>query len=243
MSNSQRAVAIKPMVKNILIIGGTSGIGLALATHYSQAGHKVCVTGRKDPYLENVLFFPLCITASSTDLSRDLDSLVKVFPGVHTLVYSAGFLQRSTIDDLDDDALLTMSYIGLVAPMLLAARLKPLAPTPLKIMLVTSSSQYTPRALEPAYAATKAGLGMLGASLARDSAIGKVLVVAPAGTRTPFWDNTQEDTSTMLDPDWAAQQIVELSGGAVKYRYAKLQRNPARVEVVETLDNKFNSSD
>ena len=231
------------MLKNILIIGGTSGIGLSLATYYSQAGHQVCVTGRKDPGLENVQFFRLCITGSSSDLSRDLDLLVNLFPAVHTLIYSAGFLQRSSIDDLDDDALVTMANIGLVAPMLLAARLKPLAPTPLKIMLVTSSSQYTPRALEPAYAATKAGLGMLGASLARDSAIGKVLVVAPAGTQTPFWDNTQEDTSTMLEPGWVAQQVVALSGGAFKYRYAKLLRHPARVEVVETLDSKFNSID
>jgi len=31
---------------NIMVIGGTSGIGWALALHYLQAGHRVAVCGR-----------------------------------------------------------------------------------------------------------------------------------------------------------------------------------------------------
>lgn len=227
------------MRKTILIVGGTSGVGLELARHYILAGHRVCITGRRDPGLTGAMFHPLPITASAEALNAGIDSLVSAYPGVQTLVYAAGFLQRGTIETLDDEALLTMTHVGLVAPMMLAARLKTRAPTPLKLMLITSSSQYTPRALEPAYTATKAGLGMLGASLARDPAIGKVLVAAPSGISTPFWAGTGEDTATMLDPVWVADRIVDLSGGAFKYRYAKLLRAPARVEVVETLDNSF----
>ncbi|RWR27217.1 SDR family NAD(P)-dependent oxidoreductase [Sinirhodobacter populi] len=227
------------MQKTILIVGGSSGVGLELAKHYVAEGHRVCITGRRDPHLPGAVFFSLPIGASADEMLSGIDSLITVFPGVQTLVYSMGFLQRGLIDALDSQALLTMTHVGLVAPMALASRLKPLAPTPLKLMLVTSSSQYTPRAQEPAYAATKAGLGMLGASLVRDSGIGKVLVAAPSGIRTPFWSGTDEDTSTMLDPGWVAKQIVQLSSGAFKYRYAKLLRNPARVEVVETLDNSF----
>ncbi|MEM9224581.1 MAG: SDR family oxidoreductase [Pseudomonadota bacterium] len=227
------------MHKTILIVGGTSGVGLELARHYVSDGHRVCVTGRREPELSGAEFVPLPITASTSDLTAGIDRLVSHFTGVQTLIYAAGFLQRSAIDELDDDALLTMTNVGLLAPMMLAARLKPLAPTPLKLMLITSTSQFTPRALEPAYAATKAGLGMLGASLVRDRGIGKVLVAAPGGTRTPFWDGSDEDTATMLDPVWVANQIVELSSGPFKYRYGKILRAPARVEVVETLDNNF----
>ncbi len=227
------------MQKNILIVGGTSGVGLELARHYIAEGHRVCVTGRHDPGLPGAVYVHLPIGSSVEALASGIERLVGAFDGVHTLIHAAGFLQRGTIDTLDDDALATMTNVGLVAPMMLAARLKPLAPTPLKLMLITSSSQYTPRALEPAYTATKAGLGMLGASLARDPGIGKVLVAAPSGIRTGFWAGTGEDTSTMLDPRWTAEQIVALSSGAFKYRYAKILRNPARVEVVETLDNGF----
>ena len=227
------------MHKTILIVGGSSGVGLELARHYVAGGHRVGITGRRDPELEGASFFPLPIGASAEALAPAIDGVIAAFPGVQTLVYAAGFLQRGTIETLDDDAHMTMSNVGLVAPMMLVSRLKPLAPTPLKVMLITSSSQYTPRAQEPAYTATKAGLGMLGASLARDAGIGKVLVAAPSGISTPFWNGTGEDTSTMLEPKWVADRIVDLSGGAFKYRYAKILRNPARVEIVETLDNDF----
>jgi short-subunit dehydrogenase len=192
------------MKKNILIVGGSSGVGLELARHYVSEGHNVCVTGRTEPDLPDARFFPLPITASAPDLAEGIDRLVTSFTDINTLVYAAGFLQRGAIDTLDDDALLTMTNVGLVAPMMLAARLKPLAPTPLKLMLITSSSGYI---------------------------------------QTPFWKHTGEDTSTMLEPRWTADQIVDLSGGAFKYKYAKILRNPARVEVVEKLDNDFKSID
>ncbi len=77
---------------------------------------------------------------------------------------------------------------------------------------------------------------MFGACLVRDMGIGKVLVAAPAGIDTAFWQGADADTSRMLDANWVSDQIVELSGGAFKYKYAKILRNPARVEIEECLD-------
>jgi len=219
--------------KNILIIGGTSGIGRKLAEHYAGEGHNVCITGRKNPNLDNVTFQLFDITHDQALLGEDCDRVLKRFPNVHTLVYAAGFLQRGHINEIDDVSLAKMTNVGLLAPMMLIQRLKRNAAQPPKIMLVTSSSQYTPRELEPAYCASKSGMGMLGASLARDNGIGKVLVVAPSGIDTPFWSNTDEDTTNMLDPSWVARKIVELSSGQFKYKYAKLLRAPSRVETVE----------
>lgn len=199
----------------------------------------MCVAGRKDPRLAGAQFHAFAITDKAEDLARAADALLAAFPAVNTLVYAAGFLQRGHIDDLDDIALGTMVNVGLLAPMLLVQRLKAGTSGPLKVMLVTSSAQYTPRELEPAYCATQAGLGMFGASLVRDREIGKVLVVAPSGIDSAFRAETEEDSATMLSPDWVAAQIVELSGGVFKYKYAKLLRNPQRIEIVECLDNSF----
>lgn len=78
---------------------------------------------------------------------------------------------------------------------------------------------------------------MLGASLIREHEIGKVLVVAPSGIRTVFCEGTEEDTEMMLEADWVEEQITELSSGAFKYKHVKILRNPARVGIVECLDN------
>ncbi|APG48225.1 SDR family NAD(P)-dependent oxidoreductase [Phaeobacter porticola] len=225
------------MKKNILIVGGSSGVGLNLARHYVGEGHGVSITGRIDPNCAGAQFHPLSITDDAGAMTCALDALVQQVGDVQTLVYCAGYLQRGSIGSLMDAELAQMTNLGLLAPMMLIQRLVRQASGSLKLMLITSSSQYTPRGQEPAYCATKAGLGMLAAALVRGEGIGKVLVVAPSGIRTNFWRESGEDTSDMLDPAWVAEQVVALSGGAFKYKYAKLLRCPARIEVVECLNN------
>lgn len=229
------------MKKNILIVGGSSGLGLDLAKHYVQEGHNVCVTGRHNPGLAGSTYIELNIDADSDHLISCMDNLIESFPKVNTLIYTAGYCQRARIDELSDANIIQMTNIGLVAPMLLVQRLKNNLNTPLKIMLITSSSQYTARETESVYCATKAGLGMLGASLVKDKKIGKVLVVAPSGMKSTFWRNSDFDTSEMLETCWVADRIVNLSGGQFKYKFAKILRNPQRVVIEECLDNNLDA--
>ncbi len=227
------------MKKRILIVGGTSGVGLELARHYVNDGHTVCITGRHQPNLQGAQFEHFDISADSNQLTRDIDKLLTQFEGINTLIYSAGFRQRGHIDELVDTDILQMMNTGLTAPTLLVQRLKNKLETPLKVMLITSKSQYDACEYEPVYSAVKAGLGMFGASLVKDMAIGKVLVAAPAGINTPFWDGSDKDRSGMLEAKWVSDKIVELSSGVFKYKYAKILRNPERVEVQEMLDNEL----
>lgn len=225
------------MKKNILIVGGSSGVGLELARHYVEDGHTVCVTGRQKPVLPGAQFESFSITADADKLGHDIDTLLTRFTSINTLIYAAGFRQRGLINELDDAAIKQMINVGLLAPTLMVQRLKNQLDMPLKLMLITSSSQYTARELEPVYCAVKAGIGMLGASLVKDKQLGKVLVAAPSGINTPFWDGSSEDTSSMLDAKWVSDKIIELSSGVFKYKYAKILRNPARVEIQATLNN------
>lgn len=225
------------MKKRILIVGGTSGLGLEIAKRYTLDAHTVCVTGRKNPNLPGATYQELAIGHEPSQLAKDIDRVLSNFENVNTLVYAAGFLQRGHIDEFSDGDLGAMVNVGLLAPAMLVQRLKRLSRTPIKVMLVTSSSQYTPREFEPMYCATKSALAMLGASLVRDREIGKVLVVAPSGIKTPFWQETKENTDTMLDPKWVSDKTIELSGGNFRYKFAKILRDPMRVEVVECLDH------
>ncbi|MFA6197680.1 MAG: SDR family oxidoreductase [Patescibacteria group bacterium] len=221
------------MLKNILIVGGTSGLGLELTKIYSSLGHTVTIAGRKNPNLTNVRFVSFSITSHLEETIKQIDELLSQIEKVNTLIYTAGFYQSGHVDELSDTQITEMVNINLLVPALMVRRLKNNPGKPLKVMLITSSSQYTPRELEPMYTSTKAALGMLGASLSLDLGIGKVLVVAPSGMKTPFWKNSN-DTSEYLEPKWVAEQVVELSSGPFKYRYAKILRNPQKVEIVET---------
>jgi short-subunit dehydrogenase len=221
------------MLKNILIIGGTSGLGLELAKIYSTLGHTIFITVRKNPGIPNLRFFHLSIDQSNQNLVSQIDELIQNIDKINTLIYVAGYYQEGRIDQLNDREILEMINVGLTAPAIIIQRLKNNPGKPLKIVLVTSSAQYTPRELESMYTAVKSGLGMLGASLSLDPTIGKVLVVAPSRMKTPFWSNNH-NTSEYLNPTWVAEQIVELSSGPFKYRFAKILRSPERVEIVET---------
>ena len=221
------------MAKNILIVGGSSGLGFALAKRYRAQGHTVFITGRKDPHAPELHFCAFAITEQTEPLGAELDALLALTGPIDLLVYAAGYYQEGTLDQLSDSEILTMLNVGLTVPALLIQRLKKCAHAALDIVLITSSSQYTPRKLEPVYTAVKSGLGMLGASLALDPAIGKVLVLAPSGMATSFWD-AQKEAHDYLNPEWVAQETVSLFNDAFNYRYAKILRSPARIEIVTT---------
>jgi short-subunit dehydrogenase len=224
------------MTKNILIIGGTSGLGLELAKTHHALGFNIFITGRKDPKLPQFQFRQFSIGSDIAELENQIDRLISDLPLIHTLIYAAGYYQEGRIDALSDEEIIQMINVVLAAPALLIRRLKSNSDQPLKIMLITSSSQYTPRELEPLYTATKAGLGMLGNSLGFDSEIGKVLVAAPSGMNTPFWKDGR-DVTDYLDPKWVAEQITQLANGQFKYKFAKILRNPAKVKIAEVRYN------
>jgi short-subunit dehydrogenase len=104
-----------------------------------------------------------------------------------------------------------------------------------ELVAITSTSGWTPRQREPIYNFVKAGEGHFANAMAEDGRVGKVLVAGPAGMDTAFWrDDPERDKSTMLDPAWVAEQIQQLRQDDYRYRFAKIMREPPRVEIVET---------
>ncbi len=216
---------------NALIIGGSSGLGLELGLLLSKT-HHVIVTGRRDPENANVEFISLDLSKID-QLPKSLDRLVYDLPEIDVLIYAAGFYQEGNISDVSDDGILEMTSVGFVAPAMLLQRIMKKQDTLANFIAITSTSQWTPRLLEPIYNGTKAGLGMLGNSVSLDERIGKVMVAGPAGMATRFWEKSPRDMTTMLDPKWVAEQISDQYTEEFKYKFIKILRGPARVEVVE----------
>lgn len=213
------------------IVGGTSGLGLELALKLASS-HSVIVTGRRDPKNSQVTFQYLDLSSISS-LLNDLDHLLTSLPKVDLFIYAAGFYQEGRINELSDEESFTMINVGLLAPALLLQRLLKKQSALAGFIAVTSSSQMTPRLLEPIYTAVKAGLGMLANSVSLDEHVGKVLVAAPAGMQTRFWENRERDISSMLDPMWVAEQILDHYALNFEYQLIRMSREPARVDVVE----------
>ena len=216
-----------------LIVGGSSGLGLALAKKL-HGSYQVTITGRQDPKVDSLHFIPLDITSDIEKLSTDLERVVKAAPTWHLVVYAAGYFQDGRLTELDQKEVLTMYSVGLLAPTLLLQQILHKQTKLPELIAITSTSQWTPREYEPIYTATKAGLGMLANSLSLDTAaVDKVLVAGPSGMQTSFWAADGRDTSAMLDPDWVAAQILESTVGEFRYKFIKILREPPRVEEME----------
>lgn len=89
---------------NILIIGGSDGIGLHLAKYYKSIGANVAIVGRSNKNLPDSLkdFF------ISADVSHDMgiDNLFKehftVLTNLDTLVYTPGYYRNLTFNELSE---------------------------------------------------------------------------------------------------------------------------------------------
>lgn len=216
---------------NVLVVGGTSGLGLEIAKDFVEQNDEVIVTGRHDPSHRQLKYESLDLSSSA--VVEKIRGLVMRLPEVNTLVYAAGYFQEGRVTDLSVDQIREMNtvcYEGLVYFIKEILQRQDRLP---ELITITSTSQFTPRKEEPIYTGAKAAAGMFSNSMAEDGRVDKVLVVAPAGMSTKFWEGTGRDTSRDNDPADVATIIAETRVKDFKYKYIKILRDPLRVEEVE----------
>jgi NAD(P)-dependent dehydrogenase (short-subunit alcohol dehydrogenase family) len=215
----------------VLIVGGSSGLGLALAKEFHDKGDRVIVTGRTKPQVNFVKFEKLDL---SKDPANAVTKLISKLPKIDRLVYSAGFYQFGRVTDLSPQQIQQMISVSGAGLLYLMREMLAKQGGLEELITITSSSQWTPRKNEPIYNFVKAGIGHFSNSMAEDGRVNKVLVVGPSGMRTEFWDDYKpDDFDKMLDKVWVAKQITKALPGSYKYKFIKILRLPARVEVAE----------
>ncbi len=221
---------------NALVVGGTSGMGLELGHLMYANGDSVIVTGRHDPEVESIEYRTFALHEQL--LSQRIGEFVSGLPEVHTLVYAAGFFQKGHITELSDDQIEEMLDVGGRGLIYFVKHLLEKQGALPELITITSTSQWTPRELEPVYNFAKAGAGHFSNGISLDPRVGKALVAGPAGTASEFWEGTDQDTSMMMAPKWVAEQIMRLRTDEYSYRFAKILRAtddlPNRVEIEET---------
>jgi uncharacterized oxidoreductase len=154
---------------NVLITGGSQGIGLGLATRYQAAGHRVLVTGRSADALDRAAKDHPGLLTFRNDIGRPgererlADHVRTRLPGLDVLINNAGIQRRVALaaDDAPWPERQTEIDILLAAPIHLNHLLIPAMlehGRPSTIVNVTSGGAYVPQPFAPIYSACKAAL-------------------------------------------------------------------------------------
>lgn len=151
----------------VLITGGASGIGLAIAQRFMQAGSTVIVCGRRKEKLTEVQKKHPEIKTIACDLSKEKDRArlcewaTGEFPRLNVLVNNAGIQRRVRIgEDKKWKSTQEEIAINFEAPVHLTALFLPhlMKQERPAILNVTSGLAFSPMAMAPIYCATKAAL-------------------------------------------------------------------------------------
>jgi uncharacterized oxidoreductase len=185
---------MKPSGNTILITGGGSGIGQALAHRLHDSGNTVIVSGRRRGALERAIAGRENMHAITLDIERPeavsdfARRLVAEHPDLNVLVNNAGIMRFEGLDRLRDlgDAEETVAT-NLLGPIRLTNALIDhlVARDGAAIVNVTSGLAFVPLVDTPTYCATKAAIHSYTVSL-REALKGRVEVIelAPPGVQT-----------------------------------------------------------
>jgi uncharacterized oxidoreductase len=148
----------------ILITGGASGIGLALAERFIKENNTVIICGRRESALQEAKEKLTSIITRQCDLeipgerSQLFDWIVREHPDLNVLVNNAGIQQWMSLYDEDFYAKAKQEItINIEAPVHLTSLFLQL-PALHTIMNVTSGLSFVPLIKTPVYSATKAFL-------------------------------------------------------------------------------------
>lgn len=209
--------------RNIWITGAGSGIGEALSKALIDQGHRLVVTGRRQPPLDAlVVQAPERVTAAPAD-TTDSDQLQSMAPQLerygklNMVILNAGTCEYLEIKDyssqiiannLNTNVIGTARCLDIALPALRRARA---AGEPATLVIVSSSAWWFPFARAEGYGASKAALTYLARALRADLAAEgiDVVVVSPGFVKTPLTDRNDFPMPFLVTAENAADRIVK----------------------------------
>lgn len=176
--------------QRVLITGGTSGIGFAIACAFADAGANVAATGLTDAEVGDAAKQEARVRFRRLDVrdSAAVADLVAEFDSLHVLVNCAGMLRRGGAE-FDEATFLEVLDANLSGTMRLCLACRPLlAKSRGSIVNLASMLSFFGSGFVPAYSASKGGVAQLTKSLAIAWAADGIRVnaVAPGWIDTPM---------------------------------------------------------
>jgi short-subunit dehydrogenase len=211
--------------KRVLITGGSSGIGFALAKAMLANGARVVITGRRaDALAEAVdrLANPACdIGGVAADVGTSEGRIATIegglakLGGLDILINNAGVVRAGRLEAVTESDIRTMVEVDLLAPILLTRAALPALRQGRNSLVVQVSSGIgligTP--FYTTYSAVKAGLAHFGEALRREL-LGEgihVLTVYPVATDTEM----MRSSNAGAELGWAREPVSEVADAIV----------------------------
>ncbi|WP_242128106.1 SDR family NAD(P)-dependent oxidoreductase [Sphingobium sp. Sx8-8] len=244
----------------ILVTGGTSGIGRALAEQFHSRSNQVIIAGRRQPLLDEITAERPGIRGIQVDLDDEkslvafADGVAAEFPDLNMLVNNAGISREENIvgEDFDFATSREMIHTNILAKLQLTGLLLPvLRQQPTATIITTSSGlAFVPRHNFPTYCATKAFLHSWVQSLRtqlRETAI-KVLELIPPYVQTELAGPDQaRDPNAMPLGTYIAEVVGllesgDLPNGEILVERVKQLRSAERMGKYDEVYSTLNAS-
>ena len=205
----------------ILITGGGSGIGKAMAEALHAKGARVIIAGRRRDALAAVaaanpgMAFEVLDIADAGAIKTFAARVTADHPDLNVLINNAGIMIVEDVIDLTiaEDTIAT----NLLGPIRLTAALLPHLKTKASATVVTVSSglAYVPLAATPTYSATKAAIHSWSQALRhqlKDTPV-KVIEWAPPAVATDLMPGHAENPNSMPLADFTAESLALFETG------------------------------
>ena len=211
----------------ILITGGGSGIGKAMAEALHARGAKIIIAGRRRDALEAVaaanpgMAVETLDVADAADVQAFAARVTAAHPDLNVVINNAGIMvaENLTTEPVDLDIVEQTIAINLLGPIRLTAALLPHLKSKAKATVVTVSSglAFVPLTATPTYSATKAAIHSWSQSLRtqlKDTSV-EVLEWAPPAVATDLMPGHAENPNSMPLADFTAESLSLFEAGGL----------------------------
>ncbi|MCJ2873612.1 SDR family oxidoreductase [Rhizobium pusense] len=206
----------------ILITGGGSGIGRALAEAFHKAGNRVIISGRRKAVLDEVtaanpgMASMVMDATDAAGIRAFAEALAKAHPTLNAVINNAGIMRPEDIaaaPDYLDTAEETIAT-NLLAPIRLTAALLPhfLKQPAATVLTVSSGLAFVPMVLTPTYSATKSAIHAYSVALREqlEETPVEVIEIVPPYVQTTLMGEGQAKDERAMPLDAFIAEVMDI---------------------------------